>query len=514
MIIKAINLIFSHKTYLGCLILSLIIALIITPLIARLAKKLGIIDLPGARKIHTKEVPRMGGIAIFIALWTPILLLYFWENRISQSFEERWWEIAIIALAGSAVMLSGLLDDMRGLNAWEKLLVQVPIAFLFSWYIARFDSISVPGFGEFSLGIWSVPVTMLWIVGITNAFNLIDGIDGLAAGVAFIVAITNGIISAIAGNQFMAVIMFSLSGACLGFLRYNFTPARIFLGDSGSLLLGMSLATVSVSAYSKSNIVASFFVAVIILGYPMADTLIAMIRRKFYGKPIFSADLGHIHHRLLAKGLDHPKAALIIYSFCMALSALALGLVLENSLMTFIAVLLLTIMVSLGVYFLGFFRMFRVRRVRETKSKYLIAYHLAELLLAKLALVDTLEQIYALLEQAGKEFGFQGIEVRLNPARAPAGQNLNYLWENSSVREIEPKSGQAPVQLKNFLIPGEFLEARFCYDSKGMEEELREEYLVQLERLVKNANQRIKEIYSQNNLIKTPSKQAKNSGAL
>jgi len=502
--LEALNFVTAHKTYFACFLSSLVLALVLTPLAGRLAGKLGAIDQPNHRKVHSAATPQMGGLAVYFALWLPILALYFWENAVNARLDAAWWNISIVAAAGGVMMLLGMLDDLKGLTATKKLLVQVPLAYLFASHIAHFQSITVPGIGSYELGAWGVPLTMLWVVGITNALNLVDGIDGLASGVAIVVAFTNSIIALISGNDFLAIVMLAMTGSCLGFLYYNFAPAKIFLGDTGSLFLGMTLATASVLTVSKSDIAASFLVAVLLLGYPVMDTLLAMTRRKIYGRPMFSADLGHIHHRLLAKGLDHPKASLAIYGLCGCFSLAALAMVLQNSAISFCALLLLAGVVFAALRYIGFFKLLEPKVIQRQKANYLIAYHLGELFEAKLSLADDLKKIQALFRQACAEFGFSSLTLRLDPVLVRGDETGEMVWAN-------PEAGQARhippsrTAKESFTARDGFLEVEYLYDRAELEDELAREYRMQMTRLTNSAALRIKELMP---VLSRPSKES------
>ena len=245
----------------------------------------------------------MGGIGVFLGMWVPLLLLSFWDNKITAQMATKWPTLFGIFLAGLAMLLVGICDDKYGLSAGWKFAVQLVVAVLLVFNGLYFSVITVPFFGKLSLGIAGPLLTIVWIVGITNAFNLIDGIDGLAAGVTFFIAVVTAVIAIVNGNVLMALTMCSLGGACLGFLRYNYNPSRIFLGDTGSLFIGMTLATTSVASNFKGTFAASMIVPVMLLGYPIFETLLSMAHRKMRGKPVYTPDNGHIHHRLIEKGL-------------------------------------------------------------------------------------------------------------------------------------------------------------------------------------------------------------------
>jgi UDP-GlcNAc:undecaprenyl-phosphate GlcNAc-1-phosphate transferase len=478
----------SNKTYLGIFFSGLLLVVFITPLVKRLAWRLEAIDRPSHRKIHQAPTPLMGGLAIYLAMWLPILGLCFWDNDVTARLGDGWMQFAVVALAGAAAMLSGIWDDIRGINAWRKLAVQIPLAVLFTVYVGYFHSLNLPVVGQVYLGYLGLGLTILWIVGITNALNLIDGIDGLAAGVAFFVSLTTAILALLGGNDFLALIMLAMAGACLGFLYYNFAPAKIFLGDTGSLFLGMTLATTSILSSSKSQVAASLLVAVVVLGYPVVDTLLAMLRRALYGKPMFSADRGHIHHRLLAKGLGHRRAAMVIYIFCAALSVLALSIVAQNSLVAVVSLLVVGAMVALGFRTLGFFKLFLPQYVRETRARFLAVHHLGELLRAKLSLAANLPQIYALFEQAAAEFGLHSLQIEVDPAVLEAGQPRRHAWTNPKPPEGDPLTEESAL----FFNADAGLEVRIRYCAAELDEELIGEYLFQLSNLVDAAAARIR----------------------
>ena len=478
----------SNKTYLGIFFSGLLVVVFVTPLIKRLAWRLGAVDRPNHRKIHQEPTPLMGGLAIYVGMWLPILGLCFWDNAVTERLGEGWMQFAVVALAGAAAMLSGVWDDMQGINAWRKLAVQIPLALLFTIYVGHFHSLTLPLLGEMDLGYLGIGLTIIWIVGITNALNLIDGIDGLATGVAFFVSLTNSILALLSGNDFLALIMLAMAGACLGFLFYNFSPAKIFLGDTGSLFLGMTLATSSILSSSKSQVAASLLVAVVVLGYPVVDTLLAMLRRALHGKPMFSADRGHIHHRLLAKGLGHRRAAIMIYAFCAALSALALSIVAQNSLIAGASLLIIGAMVMLGFRTLGFSKLFLPQHVRETRARFLAVHHLGELLRAKLSLAASLPQIYGLFEQAAAEFGLRTLQLELEPALLAPGQARRYSWTNPEAAEGDPEDEESAL----FFNAEAGLEIRIRYCASELHEDLTGEYLFQLSGLADAAAARIK----------------------
>jgi len=230
--------------------------------------------------VHRNAIPRLGGVAIFLALITPLIGLFFVESGVAFTIRQQSSQVQGLLLGGGLLGLVGLIDDTRGIRAHHKFYVQLAasaIAFAFGF---RIEAVAVPGFGDLQMGVFALPVTMLWITGIVNAVNLIDGLDGLAAGVVFFAGLTNFVVAQISDSIFVALIMAAMLGALFGFLFYNFNPARIFMGDSGSYFLGYVLATTSLAgALQKESTAVSLLVPVVALGIPITDTLFAMVRR-------------------------------------------------------------------------------------------------------------------------------------------------------------------------------------------------------------------------------------------
>jgi UDP-GlcNAc:undecaprenyl-phosphate/decaprenyl-phosphate GlcNAc-1-phosphate transferase len=279
-----------------------------------------------------------------------------YEPDLRQYFLSRGWLGFSFLLGGLAVAALGLYDDLRGANAWQKFAVQFSVAILLYFCGYRIDRISFPG-GALELGIAALPITVVWIVGIINAMNLIDGIDGLAGGVALFAVVTNLTVSMLHGQPIMTLCMAAVAGALIGFLFYNFNPASIFLGDTGSLFLGYVLAVSSLRTHQKSSAAVSLFVPIVALALPIADTVLAMGRRAISGRSMFSGDREHIHHRLLRLGFTQRQVVGILYATSLMFGALALAL-------TFVptpAIGWMSVAVAVGALFglrrLGFFRL-------------------------------------------------------------------------------------------------------------------------------------------------------------
>lgn len=311
---------------------SLIISFAITPLVLKIAKKLKVYDYPDFRKIHGKPVPYLGGIAIYLGFFAGAfiaLLLGIKFGLFGGNFLTRQSYLILRALlaGGTLILLVGLLDDIKPISAKIKFIFQIIIAVILFASGIRIDFLSHPTQGIVYLPLWmSFAITIFWLVGITNAINLLDGLDGLLAGVCFISAIIFSLVAALKGQFLVAILMLALSGASLGFLKYNFYPARIFLGDAGSLFIGLVFASLTIVGAFKGTAFLALFIPICIMGLPIIDTSFAILRRLFTRQPIFKPDKGHIHHRLLNLGLPQKKVVFIIYIISLILGLIALYL--------------------------------------------------------------------------------------------------------------------------------------------------------------------------------------------
>jgi UDP-GlcNAc:undecaprenyl-phosphate/decaprenyl-phosphate GlcNAc-1-phosphate transferase len=283
-------------------IASFITVLIVTPFVIKIAIKIGATDKPNNRKVHEKIMPRLGGLAIFIGVMVGFYVSGLYKEQVTA-----------ISIGAIVIIAIGIMDDMMELSAKTKLLGQILAAAAVVASGLKIDFLTIPFIGMFDLGWWTYPITILWIVGITNAINLIDGLDGLAAGTSFIVISTIAFMAGMAGKALIFGLALILLGSILGFLFYNFHPAKIFMGDTGALFLGYGIAILSLLGLFKSVTLFSFIVPIIILGVPVFDTTFAIIRRIVNKRPISSPDKSHLHHRLLALGLSHRNTVLAIY---------------------------------------------------------------------------------------------------------------------------------------------------------------------------------------------------------
>lgn len=302
-------------------ILAFLISFFTTPVAKKIAFKVGAIAKPRKRDMHSKPIPRMGGIAIFLGFMITFLLV-IWKMPLTNLKQ-----IAGIAIGCTTIFILGFFDDIYELGSKIKFIIQILAATLVALCGVRIDFFSIPiiGYNPVYMDLLSIPATVIWIVGITNAVNLIDGLDGLAAGISSIASLCLMVLSIKAGYPPAALLTATLAGSCMGFLPYNFNPASIFMGDTGSTFLGFTLGITSVLGLLKGYTLATIFVAILVLGLPIFDTAFAIIRRYLAGKPIMSADRGHLHHRLVDNGYTHKQAVITLYgiSGVLGLSAIA-----------------------------------------------------------------------------------------------------------------------------------------------------------------------------------------------
>ena len=319
------------KTFIGLFFVASLAAFFATPWARRLARYLGALDIPSDRKIHSRITPRLGGVAVFFGFCMPLITFYLIENRVTTIFLDYETPTFALVLAGAMMLALGIYDDCKGADARKKFTVQI-IAATFLYFLGNFriDILSNPFGDPIHLGYFSYPLSVLWMVMITNAINLLDGIDGLVAGVTAIIALALGVINVIYGNIFIAVLTFCLAGACLGFLPHNFAPARIFLGDSGSLFIGMTLAAISMYSLFKEKTATLLAVPLVLFGLPLFDTTSVVIGRMAGRKPLFQADKSHIHHRLLELGFETRQAAVFLYIVTSLLSLLTIAAILDR----------------------------------------------------------------------------------------------------------------------------------------------------------------------------------------
>lgn len=323
------------------------ISFVLTPLVKKFAVKIGAIDIPkDDRRMHSKPIPRLGGIAVFIGFLIAVMLFVEIDRQLQG-----------ILIGALIIVLLGVIDDMLPLNAFLKLCVQIIASLIVIWHGTRIEMLSNLSFLSDNTyihlnPIWSYPITLIWIIVITNSVNLIDGLDGLSVGVSSIASITLLIIAIIVSEMNIVLIMAALAGACIGFLPFNLNPAKIFVGDTGSTFLGFILACISIHGLFKLYTVISFAVPFLILGLPIFDTLFAIIRRLLHGKSPMSPDRGHVHHRLIDMGFNQKQTVMILYllSGLLGFAAVVLTSSGEIKALLLILALILAIVIGAKVY--------------------------------------------------------------------------------------------------------------------------------------------------------------------
>lgn len=338
------------------IILATIISLIATPIVIKVAKKCGIVDTPkGGRKIHKEPIPLIGGVAIYVAF---VLTIFLKKGPLNQQ------EIFII-IGATIITLGGIWDDVNKGNGKSELtpkakfLVQIIAALILVVGGFNVERITNP-FSDSSMylniDLLSIPFTMIWIIGVTNAFNFIDGLDGLSAGIGFISSFTIMVVALMNSRMEAALMTGVLCGSLLGVLPFNFNPAKIFIGDTGALLIGYLLAAISIQGSVKSAATVAIAVPILALGLPIYDTLIAMLRRKINGKPMSQGDRGHVHHRLIDSGLSQKQAVLRMYLGSAILGAIAIFVMQVSNKRAYFILATVVILIFLSAWKFKFFK--------------------------------------------------------------------------------------------------------------------------------------------------------------
>jgi UDP-GlcNAc:undecaprenyl-phosphate GlcNAc-1-phosphate transferase len=391
--------------------LSFVFALILTPVARNCFRAWGIVDHPDEdRKHHESAVPRVGGIPLIAAYACSLGILALTPLSAGQLVVEALPFAFRFLPAILFIFLTGLLDDLVGLRPWQKLIGQLAAAGAAWW-----AGIHVEAFGGHTFAVWlSLPLTILWLVLCSNAVNLIDGVDGLATGVGLFAAFTMLLAAFLENNFPLAVATVPLVGCLLGFLRYNFNPATIFLGDSGSLLLGFLLGCFGIRWSEKSATILGMTAPLMALSIPLLDTGLAVLRRFLRGTPIFAGDRGHIHHRLLDRGMTPRKVALIFYALCSLAAVFSLCMMAGRNFQGLV-ILLFCAAAWIGIQHLGYVelgvagRMFLDGAFRRMLSAQINLQQYEQRLLA----AATPQECWALVEDAAREFGFERVRLQI-----------------------------------------------------------------------------------------------------
>lgn len=399
-----------------------IAALVFTPLARQLAVRLGAVDRPGGRRrVHVREVPRLGGVAVFFPVMA-VVGVAFWtmhgeEARVDPQ------QFLGLAVACGAIFFLGLYDDIRGANAPTKFGVQFLAASVVYFSGLQISTISTPFGWSMELGIFAFPITLLWLVGLSNAMNLLDGLDGLAAGVSAMAALSIMVMAVGMGSNQVALIAAGLFGALLGFLPYNFNPASIFLGDCGALFLGFFLAALPIMSSQKAATAVALLLPILSLGIPIFDTSLAFFRRLAEGKHPFQADRRHLHHRLLDRGFNQRKVVLTLYAVSAVLSAMAMFMANASRIGAFLALVAVgmggvVVVRRLGLEeFQELARKFRYgeRRRRPPRAKAMLVRNSVPILKR----MTSRQAVEVLLEDIRRNLGFNELVLSIKPKYCP-----------------------------------------------------------------------------------------------
>ncbi len=306
--------------YIIIFLTGLSISFFLTPVLRKRLIEKGFVDKPDARKIHKRAIPNMGGITIYLGFILSLAVSFIFYPKL---FVDRELQLLGLFIASTFIVIVGIIDDIYNIRAVWKLLLQIAAGIILILFGYQIEAIANPFGSNIELGLFNYPLTIFWVVGIINAINLVDGLDGLASGVGMIVAMTIFLIGIYLDKSYVALLSMGLTGAILGFLRHNFYPAKIFMGDTGSMFIGLVIASMGLISSQKSAVSFAIITPLIALGYPLTDIALAIIRRVKAKKHIFIADREHIHHILLSYGYSHPKTVIFLYVICLFFGTMA-----------------------------------------------------------------------------------------------------------------------------------------------------------------------------------------------
>ena len=437
------------SSYGPLLLIALGLSFVMTLAVRGVARRLGVVDHPDDyRKVQERPIPRLGGIAIFVSYFGALLIvagLYrsgdlgglFWSSPGGVRY---FW----VGSGGVAVLAIGVWDDVRGLRARWKFLLLAGVSVLMFSVGFRVEGISNPfGGGHIDLGLWGVPLTLFWFLGCINAMNLIDGLDGLASGVGLFVAATVFVTAVMLGNMWMAFLSIALVGSLLGFLVFNFHPASIFLGDSGSLLLGFLIAALGLEGAQKSRVAVALLIPVIALGLPVMDTMLAILRRWARATPLSAGDRQHIHHKLLDLGFTHRQAVLVLYGTCFVLAICALLMTAVRSMAAAWVLAFLGVLLFFAIHLVGRSEIrlakrrlgsviMGMRRGGETR----VAGYMA---IERMARAGNLDAMWMVFEDAAEAMALERVALTLEHVDASTGDEgaVDFEWrrEGSSAEK-------------------------------------------------------------------------------
>jgi UDP-GlcNAc:undecaprenyl-phosphate GlcNAc-1-phosphate transferase len=418
-------------TYLVAFLVAVMVALVLTLVVRNRALAWGWLDqASSSRKVHVRPIPRLGGIGIVGGFFAPLCALFLVDSGVGNHFRSQTELVWGLFGGGLAVVGLGLYDDLRGANARVKFSVQFLVALGLYALGFRIELIANPFGPAVPLGWLGLPFTLLWVVGVINALNLIDGLDGLAGGVAFFGVGTNFILALSRGDLVLCLVMAALAGAILGFLIFNFNPASIFMGDTGSMFLGFVLAAVSIKTSAKSGTAVAMLVPVMALGLPIMDTLLAMVRRTILGRPMFSADREHIHHRMMSRlVLSHRSAVLVLYGLCGLFTLTALGLHWANTAQSAMLLTGMAVVVVVLMRKLGYLDLRRAGGVGETRRKNILLRTLVKDVTGAVRSAGGVRDIWNALRPLAEALDASRLELRLERRREGIREGLTFETE-------------------------------------------------------------------------------------
>jgi UDP-GlcNAc:undecaprenyl-phosphate/decaprenyl-phosphate GlcNAc-1-phosphate transferase len=445
--------------YLSIFLFSLLLSFVLTRSVRNIATAHGWVTPPlQDRHLHQAPLPRLGGIAIFLSFLLSILVaLLGSEYLLKLSPIVSWKTLFTILVPGTVVFLLGVYDDVYSVGPQTKFAIQVAAAvLLFAGGLRILDLPVLFGARHFGWAL-GLPVTILWVIGITNAFNLIDGLDGLAAGSALFSTLVVFVVAIFSGSAAVSLLTIALAGAILGFLRFNFNPATIFLGDCGSLFIGFMLSALALEGAQKAPTVIAIAIPVVSFGLPILETALSVLRRLIGGRPLFTADREHIHHKLLQRGMSHRQVVIVLYAVSALFALLSLFLLWPTGSTLGLVLAVLGTGIWIGVQHLGYLEFGELRRVaqRTIEQKTIFVNNLAiRRATEELKVARDYAQLYRILEAAFSNNDFDGFEVtaRLLPGESqPVAQVLNsfsltsellrFRWDkgsNAKIRENWP----------------------------------------------------------------------------
>jgi len=346
-------------------LLSALVAWLVLPRLIGLSHRYGLLDMPGLHKRHKRPVPVLGGVGLFAAIWLTLLTV---RLVFPESFSDLAESLIYIFLGAFLVFLVGFSDDLKPLSAWIKLLAEVSAGLILYMGGLRIDPISIPFHGSIMIGQWSIAITVLWVVGLTNAVNIIDGLDGLAAGVSLIGAITLIIVGVVYNVGSVLVFLYSMVGFLAIFLVYNRYPARIFLGDSGALQIGFYFAVISLLVPVKTFTAAALYVPLLALAVPLLEISVSFWRRLAAGRNVMQADRRHLFHYLSLAGLSPKQVVHVFYGLSMTFGLFALAMIYMNRRIVFAALVLFMVVIFL-LFFILVGNLTRSKRTDRFRSR-------------------------------------------------------------------------------------------------------------------------------------------------